>query len=341
MVLSEFIVSSDHTQNMILDKIRQEAVFMAQDLFSALGVKHPPKSPNEYCEVLRRSVNALPNPPDLDKWVLDENVEYRVFETVGDGLCTDGEGSWERIVRLHQFAAQWANYLSDSVDPVTSSSNLVVASPKDEIAKFTGRYIADRFGKWILGNGGWDVLAERGKICLEAIVMANDLVSTFGVGNPPKAPNRHCEILRITVKELTEMHYLAFKNIRDRLKRRGKVTYCEFSKSCDEVFIDGVNWGRIVAVYALAAHWATCLADSVDPGSNPELPIEHAKERIANFVGYYVGSVLGEWILTNGGWGAFAKYRPDRGELETKALKAMLFTTLGFGVLSTLLFAIR
>lgn len=61
----------------------------------------------------------------------------------------------------------------------------------------------------------------------------------------------------------------------------------------DEIFEDGIiNWGRIVVVYIFVL-WLVVYCKKY----NFEL-----EERIVFYVGKYVVSKLGKWILDNGGW---------------------------------------
>ena len=72
-----------------------------------------------------------------------------------------------------------------------------------------------------------------------------------------KAPDRYCKIIRKTVKELPDGHNLKFKEWLTELSLRHdeSIGFQTVVIVADEIFNDGqVNWGRIVTVYAFAAH---------------------------------------------------------------------------------------
>jgi len=60
----------------------------------------------------------------------------------------------------------------------------------------------------------------------------------------------------------------------------------------DEVFRDGVNWGRIVAIFAFGAKLAQyCMGNG----------LQQDVDEIVEWVGNYISS-LSEWICAHGGW---------------------------------------
>ncbi|RUS74588.1 hypothetical protein EGW08_017648, partial [Elysia chlorotica] len=172
-----------------------------------------------------------------------------------------------------------------------------------------------------------------------AEVMAHDAVLNFDLECPKKPPNRHCKTMRRIVKELSDRHNMVFKGMVNRLKPTQNNSFQTFVIVADEIFDDGqVNWGRIVAVYTFAARLAKFHRDS--SSSNESSPIDMKgkvtyEEKIALFVGKYVASKLGQWVLDHGGWDAFVEYFPDQGEFEEKMWKGVLFTAIGLGALAT------
>lgn len=182
----------------------------------------------------------------------------------------------------------------------------------------------------------------------ESVSMAQDLISTFEVENPPKAPNKYCETLRRTVKMMSNKHYQEFKRICKTFEGEYD-TFQTFVCICDSIFEDKqVNWGRVVAVYAFAAHLANHLTNkttsSVDLiASDSDLILlskYHLKGQIANFVGMYVSGKLGQWIYDNGGWDAFVKYFPEKSIFTFISNTGKQFVHLGFRTLVNLVQAV-
>ncbi|XP_050402208.1 bcl-2-like protein 2 [Patella vulgata] len=161
----------------------------------------------------------------------------------------------------------------------------------------------------------------------DAEIIAHDLLMNFIVDESKKATNRYCKTMRRTVKELSERHDLSFKGMVNKLKVEETSPFQTFVSVADEIFDDGqINWGRIVAVYAFAARLSKYCR---------EKDLNEFPAKVSLFVGKYVGSKLGKWILDNGGWDAFAEYFPDQGEVEEKMWKGLFFTAVGLGALAT------
>ncbi|BFZ01683.1 hypothetical protein BsWGS_04721 [Bradybaena similaris] len=179
------------------------------------------------------------------------------------------------------------------------------------------------------------------KVRREAETMAKDLILTFGAENAGKPPNKYCKTLRRTVTELSTRHVMVFKGIVKKLNPAEENALQTFVTVADELFGEGqVNWGRVVAVYAFAAHLTKHLMRDIETGEKDNKSRDSFKEVIAQFVGTYVANKLGQWIVDNGGWNAFVEYFPDPAEFEDKLWTYGLMTTLGLGALATL-FATR
>lgn len=138
--------------------------------------------------------------------------------------------------------------------------------------------------------------------------LATDVVSNFIDSDKKKPPNKYCKTLRRTVKELSDRHDLVFKAMVNRLKTDEKNAFQTFVTVADEIFDDGqINWGRTVAVYTFAARLAqhnqnTIINASIQDKSKKS---HTHSEKIALFLGKYVASKLGQWILDQGGWVCF------------------------------------
>lgn len=127
----------------------------------------------------------------------------------------------------------------------------------------------------------------------EAEVIANDIVKNFGSDKEKGPPNRFCKTMRKTVKEVSDRHDIALSSMVNRLHIDDDNMFETFINVANEIFDDGrINWGRIVVVYAFASRLTSHFRKK---DSNQD-------EKIALYVGKYVGNKLGLWILDNGGW---------------------------------------
>lgn len=155
----------------------------------------------------------------------------------------------------------------------------------------------------------------------QAEVIASDVVVNFDVEKEKKCPDRFCKTMRKTVKEVSDRHAIALKSMVNKLNVDDTNMFQTFVNVADEIFEDGqINWGRVIVVYAFASRLSAFLRKS-----NPEF-----EDRIALYVGKYVGNKLGRWIVDNGGWDAFADFFSDENAVEDKIWKGLLFTaTLG------------
>ncbi|XP_005089109.1 apoptosis regulator Bcl-2 [Aplysia californica] len=234
---------------------------------------------------------------------------------------------------------------------IKSSSNSGFHNMKVDTSRNLFAQVSERLGVFKPGQGLNDIAqvtdestqtfsnSPLDQVRREAEFMAKDVVVNFNVASPSRAPNRYCKTLRRTVKELSDRHNLVFKGMVNRLKPEDESSlFSTFVIVADEIFDDGqVNWGRIVAVYAFAARLALYYIDNNSSSSDSvnDKRLVSYQEKIALFVGKYVASKLGKWILDHGGWDAFVEYFPDQGEFEEKIWKGVLFTAIGLGALAT------
>uniref|UniRef100_A0A914UTR5 Bcl-2 Bcl-2 homology region 1-3 domain-containing protein n=1 Tax=Plectus sambesii TaxID=2011161 RepID=A0A914UTR5_9BILA len=75
--------------------------------------------------------------------------------------------------------------------------------------------------------------------------------------------------------------------------------YPTFRQAAEQLFIDGINWGRIVALFALGgALAAQCMTDGR----------RALVSQIADWVAIFVRDRLTAWIEQRGGWNAFVAW---------------------------------
>ncbi|XP_056129080.1 bcl-2-like protein 1 [Lampris incognitus] len=75
-------------------------------------------------------------------------------------------------------------------------------------------------------------------------------------------------------------------------------TYHSFESVMNEVFRDGINWGRIVGLFAFGG--ALCV-ECVEKDMN------HLVSRIEDWMTTYLDNHIEPWIQTQGGWNRFAE----------------------------------
>ncbi|KAK7501741.1 hypothetical protein BaRGS_00007172 [Batillaria attramentaria] len=137
-----------------LDQVRREAEVIAEDVILNFGSDGKRKPSNKFCKTMRRTVQELSNRHDIafkgmvNKLNLDNNNPFQTFVSVADEIFDDGQINWGRIVAVYAFAARLAARDGQKSD-----------FPK-KIALFVGKYVANKLGKWILDNGGWEAFAN-------------------------------------------------------------------------------------------------------------------------------------------------------------------------------------
>jgi len=136
-----------------LDRVRREAEVIADDVILNFG-KEKKKPPNKFCKTMRRTVKELSSRHDIafkgmvNKLNLDSNNTFQTFVNVADEIFDDGQINWGRIVAVYAFASRLAAKESDKSDFAK------------KISLFVGKYVANKLGKWILDNGGWEAFSD-------------------------------------------------------------------------------------------------------------------------------------------------------------------------------------
>lgn len=132
---------------------------------------------------------------------------------------------------------------------------------------------------------------ELRRVSQEAHRLAHDLVK-YRIGKASPPPSRSAAILRKLSDELEERHAVVLSNMCGRLNVLSGSAHTKFVQVADEVFRDGVNWGRIVAIFAFGAKLAQyCMGNG----------LQQDVDEIIHWVGNYISS-LSEWISSHGGW---------------------------------------
>lgn len=128
----------------------------------------------------------------------------------------------------------------------------------------------------------------------------------------------------------------AFSDLSSQLDITPETAYHSFKSVMDEVFKDGVNWGRIVGLFCFGG--VLCV-DCVEKNMSELVP------RIADWMTMYLDEHISPWIQSQGGWECFAEIFGQNAAAEARrsrdTLKRWLLVggTLLMGVLAGLLIA--
>lgn len=101
------------------------------------------------------------------------------------------------------------------------------------------------------------------------------------------------EALRDTGNEFELRYNCAFSNLHKQLHITPATAYQSFENVMDEVFRDGVNWGRVVGLFAFGG--ALCV-ECVEKEMNPLVG------RIVEWMTVYLDNHIQPWIQSQGGW---------------------------------------
>ncbi|KAI9531316.1 hypothetical protein JOQ06_006836 [Pogonophryne albipinna] len=139
---------------------------------------------------------------------------------------------------------------------------------------------------------------------------ANGTVNGTSPGTPPASPLRQQrlpsttdldavkEALRDSANEFELRYALAFSDLHNQLHITPATAYQSFENVMDEVFRDGVNWGRIVGLFAFGG--ALCV-ECVEKEMSPLVG------RIIEWMTVYLDNHIQPWIQSQGGWERFAE----------------------------------
>ncbi|XP_047459504.1 bcl-2-like protein 1 [Mugil cephalus] len=106
------------------------------------------------------------------------------------------------------------------------------------------------------------------------------------------------EALRDTANEFELRYARAFSDLHSQLHITPATAYQSFENVMDEVFRDGVNWGRVVGLFAFGG--ALCV-ECVEKEMSPLVG------RIVEWMTVYLDNQIQPWIQSQGGWERFAE----------------------------------
>ena len=99
--------------------------------------------------------------------------------------------------------------------------------------------------------------------------------------------------MRKLADEFEERYSAEFESMVEQLHITPNIAYPTFIAVARELFVDGINWGRIVALFAFGGAIAIeCV----------EKDMGHLVDSIYDWVSTYLQSNLDQWISSQGGW---------------------------------------
>ncbi|AWP03342.1 putative bcl-2-like protein 1 [Scophthalmus maximus] len=140
------------------------------------------------------------------------------------------------------------------------------------------------------------------------------------------------EALRDSAHEFEQLFNQAFSDLSLQLDITPDTAYQSFKSVMDEVFKDGVNWGRIVGLFAFGG--VLCV-ECVEKNRGELVA------RIADWMTMYLDEHISPWIQSQGGWGCFAEIFGQGAGAEARRYRESVrrWLLVGVGMLTGVLIA--
>ncbi|KAM8916303.1 bcl-2-like protein 1 [Spinachia spinachia] len=120
-----------------------------------------------------------------------------------------------------------------------------------------------------------------------------------GTASPPPGDSEAVKAaLQDSANEFELLFTQAFSDLSLQLDITPDTAYHSFKSVMDEVFKDGVNWGRVVGLFAFGG--VLCV-------ECVEKEMTELVSRIADWMTTYLDENISAWIQTQGGWDCFAE----------------------------------
>ena len=110
---------------------------------------------------------------------------------------------------------------------------------------------------------------------------------------PLPPPNRINKTMRLVGDEFEGRYKDIFDDMCNQLHITPSTAYPTFIAIVNELYSDGIKWGRVVALFAFGGALAVHCVDN-------EMP--DLVDSIVDWVSTYVDTNLHSWIVENGGW---------------------------------------
>ncbi|MEQ2192283.1 hypothetical protein XENOCAPTIV_009532, partial [Xenoophorus captivus] len=161
--------------------------------------------------------------------------------------------------------------------------------------------------------------------------------SKAGPLRKPWAPRGSIEALKSALKdsadEFERLFTQSFSHLSLQLDITPDTAYHSFKAVLDELFKDGVNWGRVVGLFAFGG--VLCV-DCVQRN------MSELVSRIADWMTIYLDEQLDPWIHSQGGWDCFAKLYGQDAAAEGRRFQETLdkWLLVGAALLTGVLLAV-
>ncbi|MEQ2288418.1 hypothetical protein AMECASPLE_022378 [Ameca splendens] len=161
--------------------------------------------------------------------------------------------------------------------------------------------------------------------------------SRAGPLRKPWAPRGSIEAVKSALKdsadEFERLFTQSFSHLSLQLDITPDTAYHSFKAVLDELFKDGVNWGRVVGLFAFGG--VLCV-DCVQRN------MSELVSRIADWMTIYLDEQLDPWIHSQGGWDCFAKLYGQDAAAEGRRFQETLdkWLLVGAALLTGVLLAV-
>ncbi|CAL8319779.1 unnamed protein product [Arctogadus glacialis] len=143
-------------------------------------------------------------------------------------------------------------------------------------------------------------------------------------GDPRAATHR---VLREAGDELERLYQADFTEMSHQLYLTSTTAQRRFREVIDELFRDGVNWGRIIAFFEFGG--TVC----VECAGGQEEEMVAQVEHIAEWMTEYMNGHLNNWIQDNGGWESFVELYDRQRESVFSSAWPSIRTVFGLAAL--------
>ncbi|KAK3103484.1 hypothetical protein FSP39_019575 [Pinctada imbricata] len=234
---------------------------------------------------------------------ITQNTAYSMFKSIVEELFSGGI-NWGRIVALFAFGGSLAVRCVE-----TGMPNLV-----ESVVEWITIYIEQHLQTWIIQHGGWFELTFTKMNAVNSRNLAADYINYrlqkhgFSWENRPSIENQNnglpvCQAIRAMGDEFEERFQEQFDCMVNQLHITQNTAYPTFQRVVEELFSNGTNWGRVVALFGFGGAIAV---QCVEKGM-PQIV-----DNIVDWVSTYIDYTLEEWIRSQGGWQGFVDFYSRR-----------------------------
>ncbi|XP_031135212.1 bcl-2-like protein 1 [Sander lucioperca] len=145
-----------------------------------------------------------------------------------------------------------------------------------------------------------------------------------GMSLPPRGDIEAVKAaLQDSANEFELLFTQAFSDLSSQLDITPDTAYHSFKSVMDEVFKDGINWGRVVGLFAFGG--VLCV-------ECVEKDMSELVSRIADWMTMYLDEHISPWIQSQGGWDCFAEVFGRDGAAEARRSQETMRRWLLVGV---------